>query len=99
MGHENGGWMNEDQRDAVRALAESRPRDIHGEPVEMGAWYWMMNQLGQIVGTGKFAATIGWGEILFYINGFAGYRPEYKKFVRAEDPDQLFMLAKGEKPA
>ena len=93
MGHENGGWMNSDQRAAVESLANSRPKDVDGNPVEMGPWYWAQNRTGNIVGTGKFLATIGWGEIHFYVNG-TGYSPDsFAAFAKADVPIAMVAFA------
>lgn len=95
MGHENGGWMNDDQRDHMKSLANMRPLDVNGERVEMGPWYWAISRTGQIAGAGKFAATIGWEEIHFYING-TGYSPEsFIAFAKAELPAALEDVARG----
>lgn len=63
-----------------------RPNDIHGNPVEMGPWYWARSRTGKIVGVGKFASTIGSDEIIWFING-TGYGFETFEFVKAVEPD------------
>jgi hypothetical protein len=64
----------------------SRPKDIHGNEVEMGPWYWGRSRTGLIIGTGKFAVQIVASGVMWIING-TGYSPEGLQFVRAEEPD------------
>ena len=71
-------------------LPSNRPKDVDGDYVLLGKWYWMMNRTGQIAGTGKFLVTISRpAEIAFYING-TGYSHETMKFAKAGDPERLF---------
>jgi hypothetical protein len=67
----------------------ARPTDIHGNPIEMGPWYWAKSRTGKIVGTGKFAVAIGGGEVTWFING-TGYDPANFTFVKSELPDFSF---------
>lgn len=62
----------------------NRPKDIDGNEIVMGPWYWATNQRGDVIGTGKFAATIGFDEATFYLNG-VGYDPGSFTFKRHYD--------------
>ena len=64
-----------------------RPLDEYGIPVDCGkTWYWAINRIGQIVGTGKFAWSIGNPQDpTFYVNG-TGYNPECFRYIPAAPP-------------
>ena len=75
------------EAEAVETNQRTEPRDIDGNIVVAGKWYWAMDRTGRIVGTGKIMFYIGSGGTpTWFING-AGYSPEGFKFVRAVDPD------------
>lgn len=63
-----------------------RPKDIHGQPVELGPWYWAKNRTGHVVGVGKFLSPIAGHEVNWFING-TGYGPSsFSEFVKADEP-------------
>lgn len=77
----------------------SRPKDIHGNEIVMGQWYWAKNRRGQVVGTGKFASNLGSDECTWFING-TGYGHESLTFVRVlVDPELYFTLNDPRAPA
>lgn len=63
------------------------PKDIDGNPVLPGLWYWVMDRGGQIVGTGKFAHS--GDDWTFFING-TEYEVRDWLCARAENPDRAF---------
>lgn len=64
-----------------------RPKDIHGEPVTLGVWYWYRYGGNSISGAGKFLSIIGQHRILFFV-GQAGFTPTaFMEFVRADLPE------------
>lgn len=64
---------------------KNRPLDIHGQPVDLGPWYWGIGRTGRVAGTGKFLAIIGNGDVHFYING-TGYDARDFTYERAVEP-------------
>lgn len=72
-----------------KTMAEKvqRPKDIDGNPVLPDAWYWGMDRVGQIVGTGKFANS--GDDWTFFING-TEYEVRDWLYARAENPDRAF---------
>jgi hypothetical protein len=66
-----------------------RPRDINGDEIVMGPWYWAQDRRRKILGAGKFLAPIGSTTILFLINGKA-YSAESFCYAPAENPNSKF---------
>lgn len=62
------------------------PNDIHGIPVQLGPWYWARGRTGQVVGAGKFLATISCSQCHFYING-TGYDAGTFDYWLASSPE------------
>lgn len=75
--------------ESERPTSAERPKDIHGNDVVMGPWYWAQERTGKASGAGKFLADIGWGKVRFWING-AGYEPDSFKAFELADPQPSF---------
>jgi hypothetical protein len=44
-----------------------RPKDINGNPIVLGDWYWGYDRANRLVGAGKITAMIGIGKMSFVI--------------------------------
>lgn len=76
----------------------NRPKDIYGNEIKMGPWYWARSRTGQIAGTGKFASCINSDECTFFING-TGYGPESFTYVKVvDDPMTNFLYPESGPP-
>ena len=70
-------------------MTVDRPKDINGDAIVMGPWYWAQDRTGKILGVGTFSVLIGSTTILFFI-GTAGYSPESFRYAPAENPGPKF---------
>lgn len=66
----------------------NRPKDIHGNQIEMGPWYWARNRRGDVIGTGKFAVSVGHDECTFFVND-TGYAWDSFSYLRVDGSPTL----------
>lgn len=71
-----------------------RPKDIHGDDVVMGLWYWHKLRHVGVCGSGKFLADHEWSDPQFYNNGLC-HKPSHvdQYILAAPQPDESFRVA------
>jgi hypothetical protein len=70
-------------------MGTTRPRDIKGNDIIVGPWYWAQDRTLKILGAGRFAYVMGSGTLRFTMNG-AGYLPGAFYYASAADPEKIF---------
>lgn len=66
--------------DETARTTPNRPKDVNGDDIQIGPWYWARNRRGQVVGTGQFL-----DDLRFSMGGYA-YHPEIWDFHPAHLP-------------
>ena len=81
------------------AMTVDRPKekDINGDAIVMGPWYWAQDRTGKILGAGQFAVPIGSTTILFYFN-LLGYSTDAFVYAPAENPGPKFGVSRVTNP-
>ena len=73
---------------------DEHPKDIDGNLVTVGAWYWAMWNLGEhsrVIGAGKFLHSRHYAGKLLFIANQTTYRPDRFMYAKcSEFPEQLF---------
>jgi len=67
----------------------TRPKDIKGNDIVVGPWYWAQDRTLKILGAGRFAYVMGSGTLRFIMNG-AGYLPDAFYYASAGYPEKQF---------
>lgn len=70
-------------------MGTTRPKDIKGNDIVVGVWYWAQDRTLKILGAGRFAYVMGSGTLRFTMNG-AGYLPDAFYYASAGDPEKQF---------
>ena len=63
-------------------MGTTRPKDIKGNDIVVGPWYWAQDRTLRILGAGRFAYVIGSGTLRFTMNG-AGHQARSITLQRA----------------
>jgi len=70
-------------------MGTTKPKDIKGNDIVVGPWYWAQDRTLKIIGAGRFAYVIGSGTLRFTMSG-AGYLPDAFNYASAEEPEKKF---------